>query len=186
MLPVDILLLAVGLAMDATVVSAAAGASGRSRGGRATFRLGFHFGLFQFLMPIIGWFVGLTIAGAIAAVDHWIAFVLLAVVGGRMIQSGLKGEDDTRAGDPSKGMSLIMLSIATSIDALAVGISLAALGVDIWYPSIVVGVLTASLSLLGIYLGARIGDRFGKVAEVAGGLLLIAIGIRIFLEHTLA
>ena len=183
MLLIDVLLLAVGLAMDACVVSAGAGASGRSAGGRATFRLGFHFGLFQFLMPILGWFAGLTIAGAIAAVDHWIAFVLLAIVGGRMIRSGLKGEEDSGAGDPSKGWSLVMLSLATSIDALAVGFSLAMIGVDIWFPAVVIGVVTAVMSVAGLRLGTALGARFGHKMEIAGGVILIFVGARIVFEH---
>ena len=186
MLPIDVLLLAIGLAMDATVVSAGAGASGRSQGGRATFRLGFHFGLFQFLMPIIGWFVGLTIAGAIAAIDHWIAFALLGIVGGRMIQSGLKGQEDTAAADPSKGWSLVMLSIATSIDALAVGFSLAMIGVDIWVPAVVIGLVTAAMSVAGLKLGATLGARFGQRMEVVGGIILIFVGARIVFEHLTA
>jgi putative Mn2+ efflux pump MntP len=186
MLLIEILLLAVGLAMDACVVSAGAGASGRSTGGRATFRLGFHFGLFQFLMPIVGWFAGLTIAGAMAAVDHWIAFVLLAIVGGRMIRSGLKGEDDKFASDPSKGWSLVMLSIATSIDALAVGFSLAMIGVDIWFPAVVIGLVTAAMSVAGLRLGAGLGARFGHRMEVVGGVILIFVGVRIVFEHLTA
>ena len=186
MLPIDVLLLAVGLAMDATVVSAAAGASGRATGRGATFRLGFHFGLFQFLMPIVGWLIGLTIAGAIAAVDHWIAFALLGIVGGRMIQSGLKGEDDSATGDPSKGWSLIMLSIATSIDALAVGFSLAMIGVEIWFPAVVIGLVTAAMSVAGLHLGARLGSRFGSRMEVVGGVILILVGVRIVIEHLTA
>jgi putative Mn2+ efflux pump MntP len=183
MLLIDVLLLAVGLAMDACVVSAGAGASGRSTGGRATFRLGFHFGLFQFLMPILGWFAGLTIADAIASVDHWIAFVLLAIVGGRMIRSGVKGEDAGEAGDPSKGWSLVMLSIATSIDALAVGFSLAMIGVDIWFPAVVIGVVTAAMSVAGLRLGTSLGARFGHRMEIVGGVILIFVGGRIVLEH---
>jgi putative Mn2+ efflux pump MntP len=186
MLLIDVLLLAVGLAMDACVVSAGAGASGRSTGGRATFRLGFHFGLFQFLMPIVGWFAGLTIAGAIGSVDHWIAFILLAIVGGRMIRSGLKGEEEKGAGDPSKGWTLVMLSIATSIDALAVGFSLAMIGVDILFPAVVIGVVTAAMSVAGLRLGARLGARFGHRMEVVGGMILIFVGARIVFEHLTA
>ena len=183
---IEVLLLAVGLAMDACVVSAGAGASGRSTGGRATFRLGFHFGLFQFLMPILGWFAGLTIAGFIVAIDHWVAFALLAIVGGRMIRSGLKGEDDTESGDPSKGWSLILLSIATSIDALVVGFSLAMIGVDIWFPAVVIGVVTAAMSVAGWWLGTRLGSRFGHRMEVVGGLILVFVGARIVFEHLTA
>lgn len=183
---IEVLLLAVGLAMDACVVSAGAGASGRSTGGRATFRLGFHFGLFQFLMPILGWFAGLTVAGFIVAIDHWVAFALLAIVGGRMIRSGLEGEDDTASSDPSKGWSLILLSIATSIDALAVGFSLAMIGVEIWFPAVVIGVVTAAMSVAGLRLGARLGSRFGHRMEVVGGIILVFVGARIVFEHLTA
>lgn len=186
MLLIDVLLLSVGLAMDACVVAAGAGASGRSSGGRATFRLGFHFGLFQFLMPILGWFAGLTIAGAISSVDHWIAFILLGIVGGRMIRSGMKAEEDTGVGDPSKGWSLIMLSIATSIDALAVGFSLAMIGVSIWFPAVIIGVVTAAMSVSGLKLGERLGERFGHRMEVVGGVILIFVGARIVFEHLTA
>ncbi len=186
MLFLDVLLLAVGLAMDACVVSAGAGASGRSTGGRATFRLGFHFGLFQFLMPILGWFAGTTVSGAIADVDYWIAFVILGVVGGRMIRSGLKTGEDTGTGDPSKGWSLIMLSIATSIDALAVGFSLAMINVEIWFPALVIGVVTAGMSVAGLRLGARLGTRFGKRMEIVGGVILIFVGARIVFEQLTA
>jgi putative Mn2+ efflux pump MntP len=183
MLFLDVLLLAVGLAMDACVVSAGAGASGRSSGGRATFRLGFHFGLFQFFMPILGWFAGATISGAIAEVDHWIAFGILGIVGVRMIRAGLKTEEDPGNDDPSKGWSLIMLSIATSIDALAVGFSLAMIEVDIWFPAVVIGVVTAAMSVAGLKLGARLGARFGKRMEVTGGVILVFVGARIVFER---
>jgi putative Mn2+ efflux pump MntP len=183
MLFLDVLLLAVGLAMDACVVSAGAGASGRSSGGRATFRLGFHFGLFQFFMPILGWFAGATISGAIAEVDHWIAFGILGIVGVRMIRAGFKTEEDPGNDDPSKGWSLIMLSIATSIDALAVGFSLAMIEVDIWFPAVVIGVVTAAMSVAGLKLGARLGARFGKRMEVTGGVILVFVGARIVFER---
>jgi len=179
----DVLLLAVGLAMDACVVSAGAGASGRTHGSRGTFRLGFHFGFFQFFMPILGWLAGLTIASAIAAVDHWIAFGLLAIVGGRMIRSGLKAEPDDGSGDPSRGWSLIMLSIATSIDALAVGFSLAMIEVDIWMPAVMIGIVTAAMSVAGLKMGSRLGARFGHRMEIVGGLILIFVGAKIVFDH---
>jgi len=186
MLFFDVLLLAVGLAMDACVVSAGAVASGRSSGGRATFRLGFHFGLFQFLMPILGWFAGATVSGAIAAVDHWIAFGILGIVGGRMIRAGLKAEEDTGTGNPSRGWSLIMLSVATSIDALAVGFSLAMIDVEIWFPAVVIGIVTAVMSVAGLRLGARLGSRFGHRMEIVGGVTLVFVGARIVFEHLTA
>lgn len=179
----EVLMLAVGLAMDACVVSAGAAATGRTRGHRGTFRLSFHFGLFQFLMPIVGWFAGRAIAGVVSSFDHWVAFALLAVIGGRMIQNGLKDEPDPGAGDPSKGWSLILLSIATSIDALAVGFSLAMIDVNIWVPAVMIGVVTAAMSVVGVGIGTRLGARFGHRMEVVGGVILILVGAKIVFEH---
>lgn len=182
----EILAVAVGLSMDAFAVSLAAGATKYARSGRARFRLSFHFGLFQCLMPIAGWLLGITVAPYIQSVDHWIAFVLLAAVGGRMIYAALGGEEEEEerlARDPSRGLTLVMLSVATSIDALAVGLSLAMLDVGIWYASAIIGVVTGLLSLLAIRLGNRLGNRFGRRMEVIGGVILVAIGIRILLQH---
>ena len=182
----EVLMLAVGLAMDACVVSAGAAASGRTSGHRGTFRLSFHFGLFQFLMPIVGWFAGRTIAGAIMVIDHWVAFAILAFIGGRMIRNGLKPEPDDERGDPSKGWSLVMLSIATSIDALAVGFSLAMIDVAIWTPAVLIGIVTAAMSVMGLNLGSRLGARFGHRMEIVGGVILIFVGARIVFEHLTA
>jgi len=164
--------------MDAFAVSLSAGASGRARGKRAAFRLSFHFGLFQFMMPVIGWYAGTRLADFVGAVDHWIAFGLLIWVGGRMIRSGFRGSESV-AGDPSRGMTLVALSLATSIDALAVGLSLAMLRVAIWQPSVLIGLITAGLSLIGLRLGDLLGHRFGHRMELAGGVLLVLIGLRI-------
>lgn len=181
---IEIMLIAAGLAMDAFAVSLAAGAAGRSRGRRAAFRLSFHFGLFQALMPVAGWLLGRSFVSLIAAVDHWIAFGLLAFVAARMIRSGLSdGAESAAAGDPSRGASLVMLSVATSIDALAVGLGLAMLRVDIWYPCVVIGVVTAALSLTGLRLGSILGGRVGKRVEILGGCILLGIGAKILVEH---
>lgn len=179
----EILVVAVGLSMDAVAVSLAASASQRARGARATFRLSFHFGLFQFLMPIAGWFIGASVARYISSVDHWIAFGLLVLVGVRMIRASAGGADPALAGDPSRGSTLILLSVATSIDALAIGLTLAMLGSGIWYASFVIGVVTACLSCLAILAGARIGKVVGQRMEIVGGLALIAIGTRILWQH---
>lgn len=179
----EILLIALGLAMDAFAVAIAAGASRRAAGPRAAFRLAFHFGLFQFLMPVLGWLAGQVVAGRIAAFDHWIAFGLLATIGARMIRSGLSSGSDGEAPDPSRGLSLLMLSVATSIDALAVGLSLAVIGIRIWMPSAVIGVVAAILTLLGLRLGHRMGLLFGRRMETIGGLILIGIGLKILIEH---
>ncbi|HEX9117894.1 MAG TPA: manganese efflux pump MntP family protein [Anaerolineae bacterium] len=181
----DVLLIAVGLAMDATAVSLGVGTTGQASSPRPIFRLSFHFGLFQALMPILGWVAGSTVAGFISSVDHWLAFGLLAFVGGRMVKSGLDSEADPCPPNPSRGGTLILLCIATSIDAFAVGLSLAMLRVAIIYPSLVIGLVTALMSLAGLLLGGRLGERFGKRMEILGGLILIAIGLRVVLAHLL-
>ncbi len=177
--PIEIVAIATGLAMDAFAVSLAAGAGG-ARGPRAVFRLAFHFRLFQFLMPVLGWATGIQVAGVALAVEDWVAAGLLAVVGARMIRSGQTHGLDR---DPSRGLTLITLCIATSLDALAVGFSLALLRVDIWYPSVVIGGVTAILSVCGVRLGNRLGTGFGRRMEVAGGLLLILLSVRILAPH---
>lgn len=182
---VEVLLIALGLAMDAFAVALAAGASGRARGARAAFRLSFHFGLFQFLMPVLGWFGGSLVASRIAGIDHWIAFGLLAYIGGRMVRAGLSAPEEAKPNDPSKGVSLVMLSVATSIDALAVGLSIAMLRVNVWYPAVVIGIVAAAMTLAGIRLGRRLGLRFGQRMEVVGGVVLIGIGVKVLIEHLL-
>ena len=178
----EILMIAVGLAMDAFAVSIAAGTSGKLEGKRATFRLSFHFCLFQALMPLIGWFAGTRVVRFASAVDHWVAFGLLAFVGGRMIMSALETETETFSKDPSRGTSLILLSVATSIDALAVGFSLAMIRINIWYPCAVIGIITAGLSVVGIRAGKYFGKTFGPRMELIGGGILLLIGLKILLS----
>ena len=180
---IEILLIAVGLAMDAFAVSLGIGAAGQANSARPRFRLAFHFGLFQFAMPVLGWLGGTSVEHLIRNVDHWVAFGLLAFVGGRMLQSGFRKDETPSFDDPSRGRVLIMLSVATSIDALAVGLSLAMLQVNILYPSIVIGVVTAGLSLTGLLIGHKLGATFGKRMEILGGLILIGIGLRVLLTH---
>jgi putative Mn2+ efflux pump MntP len=183
--PIEVALIAIGLAMDALAVSLGIGAAGRANSARSIFRLSFHFGFFQFAMPVLGWLGGTSIEPLIRHVDHWIAFGLLAFVGGRMVQSGLRQDEIPNADDPSRGRVLVLLSVATSIDALAVGLSLAILQVNVVLPSIVIGVVAATLSLVGLLLGHKLGALFGKRTEVLGGLILIAIGLRVLTEHLL-
>ncbi len=182
---IEIIFLAIGLAMDAFAVSVSAALSGLINNKRAIFRLSFHFGFFQFMMPVLGWLAGFRIAALIENFDHWVAFGLLGFVGGRMIYSALQGGMTTHKNDPSRGVSLVMLSTATSIDALAVGFSLALIQVEIWYPSVIIGLITAALSLIGIHIGKRLSGKFGNIMELIGGIILLIIGIRILLEHLL-
>lgn len=180
------LLIALGLAMDAFAVSLGAGTSGIASHPRPIFRLSFHMGLFQGLMTFLGWLAGISVFNLISAFDHWIAFGLLGFVGFRMIRSGLGVETETRREDISRGGSLLMVCVATSIDAMAVGLSLAMIRVEILGPSLVIGIVTALLSLFGLLAGNLLGDKFGKRMEVLGGLILIGIGLRVLYTHILA
>lgn len=172
--------LAVGLAMDALAVSIAAGMKIRVIDRGHVFRAGFHFGLFQGLMPVLGWLAGQTLAASLSAYARWIAFGLLMILGAKMLIEARSSSGQTEAAkDPTRGWSLISLSIATSLDALAVGVSLALLGVSIWVPSLVIGLVAGVLSGLGVVFGARLGARFEQIAEAAGGLILMAIGVKI-------
>ncbi len=135
------------------------------------------------MMPIIGWYLGSRLEPVMRSFGHWVAFGLLCFVGGRMILESLSEKGGTSSTNPSKGMTLVTLSLATSIDALAIGMSLGVLDVAIWYPSVIIGVLTGCLSVLGIAIGRRVGNHIGQRTELAGGILLVLIGIRILAEH---
>ncbi|MEN6405844.1 MAG: manganese efflux pump MntP family protein [Thermoguttaceae bacterium] len=174
-----ILGMSVGLAMDAFAVSVAAGIALDAVTPRHVFRVGFHFGLFQFLMPILGWLAGSQLAASISRYDHWVAFVLLVYVGGKMLFEAWSEKETNRGIDPTRGWNLVTLSVATSLDAMAVGISMAMLRVSVWLPSVVIGVVTATLSAVGIRFGGRIGSRWGRWAEVAGGIVLLLIGVKV-------
>lgn len=179
------LVIAVGLAMDAFAVSVAGGAGGRLHQPRSAVRLAFHLGLFQGLMPIIGWFLGSQAVQFVGGFGRWVAFGLLVYIGGRMIASSFNpaDADQSDSTDPSRGWTLVGLSVATSIDALAVGISLAMVGVAIWQPAVIIGVVTAAISLLGIGIGDRVGRRWGSSVEIIGGVLLVLIGLRILVGN---
>lgn len=175
------LLIAIGLAMDAFAVSIGAGTGGLVRDLRSKLRLAFHFGLFQAGMAALGWLAGSTIQRWIIGLDHWLAFGLLAYVGVNMIRSGLgKGDEDNRR-NPSKGATMVMLSFATSIDAMAVGLSLAMLSLPIITPAVIIGLVTFGLSIFGLLAGGKLGEKFGKRMEIIGGLILIGIGLRVLL-----
>jgi putative Mn2+ efflux pump MntP len=175
--------IALGLAMDAFAVAISAGLQLCGATPRQVFRLAWHFGLFQALMPIIGWLAGRTVSEYIEPVDHWIAFGLLAFIGGKMIYEAFQHDEEAEVCDPTKGWRMVMLSIATSIDALAVGLSLALLGTSIWWPALVIGVVAGVMTIIGMELGKRFGALLGRRMEVVGGLILIAIGVKILVEH---
>ena len=168
--------------MDAFAVALAAGALLRPLSFRPCFRLAFHFGLFQGGMPLIGWLAGLTVQSFVAAWSHWLAFFLLLAVGGHMMFEALTAEEGVeRNTDPSKGLTMVVLAVATSIDALAVGLSLAMIDVVIWIPALVIGMVACLFTIIGLFLGTRAGKAWGKRVEVGGGAILILIGFKILI-----
>ncbi len=175
--------LAVALAMDAFAVAISAGMVLRPVSYRSMFRLAFHFGLFQALMPVLGWSAGQQVAHHLSAVDHWIAFGLLAFLGGKMLWDARNPERAPRNEDPTRGLMLVTLSVATSVDALAVGLSLALVGVSIWLPAVVIGLVAATLSAVGFGLGSRLGVIWERWADVLGGTILLLVGCEILVSH---
>jgi len=177
--------MAVALAMDCFAVALGMSCGHGKLSGGQTFRLALSFALFQFAMPIIGWFAGENLLRYIEGFDHWIAFGLLALVGGKMIRESFgaqKGDEEPPAGR-TRGLSIVVLSVATSIDALVVGLSLAVLRTNILYPAAVIGIICFALTVAGSKLGPVVGRIAGKRAELAGGLILVGIGIKILVEH---
>lgn len=177
--------MSIGLAMDAFAVSIAVGLAVGQATARQTFRLAFHFGLFQCMMPILGWAAGNRLAGSIQSWDHWVAFALLTYVGGKMLWESRDPKGADERGDPTRGMSLATLSVATSIDALAVGLSMAMLGEEVWMPAVVIGLVAAAFTAVGITFAGRIGAWWGMRAEFLGGCVLLFIGAKIVVEHGL-
>ena len=181
---ITILLIAIGLAMDSFSVSIAGGAATKDRRTSNALRMATFFAGFQAGMPVIGWVGGRRLIGLLESVDHWIAFGLLGLVGGRMIYESLTGDSACENSvDPSKLGVLLLLSVATSVDALAVGLSLAMLQLPILVPVIAIGLVTFVLSLVGAFLGCRFGRAFENKMGIVGGLILIGIGVRIVVEH---
>ncbi len=175
--------IAFGLAMDAFAVSITSGLTIKSLKINNALRIAIFFGLFQAIMPLIGWLAGLSFRDFISGVDHWIAFGLLSIIGCKMIYESSKMELSNKRINPLNVYVLLMLSFATSIDALAVGLSLSFLNVSIALPAIIIGIVTFLLSIFGVYLGNRFGHYFERKIEIIGGLILIGIGIKILIEH---
>lgn len=175
--------LAIALAMDAFAVALGAGVILNPLTKRQLFRLGFHFGLFQGAMLAFGWLAGIGFRQFLTAFAPWIAFLLLSIVGFRMIYEAISDfEGRVERRDPTRGLTMVILSIATSIDALAVGFSLSLLNVLIWTPAVVIGVITAALTITGMLLGRKIGNVWGGRIEILGGIILIGIGFKILLQ----
>lgn len=183
---VELLLIAVGLSMDAFAVSICKGLGMKRVNLKVAVVLALFFGGFQALMPLIGWALGSQFLGIIGPIDHWVAFVLLAVIGGKMLWEAFRedaGEDDGKPADRIDLGEFFILAIATSIDALAVGISFAALSVDIVPSVALIGVATFAFSIAGVFVGNFFGSRYEKPASIVGGVVLILIGTKILLEH---
>lgn len=188
----EIFLIAVSLALDAFAVSVSCGLTAKKGLGRLALKLGICFGAFQFVMPLLGWFLGSQVASYIEKISPWVAFGLLALIGGRMILEAFRGEDTpetgasdaSRTGDVSLG-KLLALGVATSIDALAVGVTFALVEVNVLLACGVIGAVAFALSVLGAALGKKLGSRFQRQAGILGGVVLVAIGLKILLENLL-
>lgn len=179
----ELFILAVGLSMDAFAVSICKGLAMKKASWKAQLCCGAWFGGFQALMPLIGYFLGTLFIDAISAIDHWVAFGLLVIIGVNMLREALGSEEETADADLSVKTMFIM-AVATSIDALAVGISLAMAGVaNIWLAVLLIGATTFVLSAIGVKVGNVFGSRYEKKAEIAGGVILILLGVKILLEH---
>ena len=197
---ITVFMLAVGLSMDAFAISVSNGLAMRAVQARHAFTLAFAFGLAQSVMPVLGWLAGKGLQKHIASFDHWVAFALLSVVGGKMIYEAafirkLESRlDAAPALDPSSAPCpalrsahmLVVLAIATSIDALAVGITLPTLNVGIWTPSCIIGLVTFFICFTGVYVGKTVGHFFESGIEIVGGLVLVGIGVMILVEHLVA
>ncbi|HWS43700.1 MAG TPA: manganese efflux pump MntP family protein [Pseudoflavonifractor sp.] len=183
---IEVLLIALSLALDAFAVSVSSGISVKGFCWRHAVKMGLYFGFFQFAMPLVGWLLGSGLSTYIEAVDHWVAFFLLALIGGRMVWEAAHRDCSVPdSGGPSDltAKRLVMLAVATSIDALAVGVSMAFMDVNILLSAGIIGVVAFALSVVGGLLGKRLGCLFQKRAEIVGGLVLIAIGGNILFEH---
>jgi putative Mn2+ efflux pump MntP len=182
---ITIFLISIGLAMDAFAVSLCVGTAGQVEDLRGKLRLAAHFGIFQSGMTALGWLVGSTIIKYVEKFDHWIAFALLLYIGFNLIRSGFNKDGKAFEQDPSTGKTLVILSVATSIDAFAVGLTIALIGVPVLFTISMIGLITLALSLVGLLAGCKLGTVFGKRMEILGGLILIGIGVRIVATHLL-
>ena len=178
----EIIFIGVGLAMDAFAVSVCKGLSMKKMNWKNALIIALYFGVFQALMPVVGYFLGSTMSEFVEKIDHWIAFFLLAIIGGNMIKESTDDELEKR-NDKIDFKTMIILAIATSIDALAVGITFAFFKVDLLLAITLIGVITFALSILGVLIGNKFGDKLQNKAELTGGIILIIIGLKILLEH---
>ena len=180
----SIFLVALGLAADCFAVALSGSIAMGSLSLLQGLRTALAFGVFQGLMPVLGWLAGRTVVEYIEAYDHWLALGLLTFVGGRMIWESFRSGDKPRNTDITRGLTLLLLAIATSIDALAVGLTFAFIQIDIVLATLTIGFVSFIITIVGLLLGKKVGSLFGKRVEIVGGLILIGIGLKIVIEHT--
>ena len=185
---VELLLLAIGLSMDAFAVSVCKGLCMKRLNLRQATVVALFFGGFQALMPLVGWLIGKQFEQYITSFDHWIAFILLLIIGGKMAYEAIFGKEEAEACDTDAQnrlnyKELFTMAVATSIDALAVGVTFAFLNINIWTAISIIGVTTFVMSFIGVVIGNKFGSIYKKKAEIAGGVVLILIGLKILLEH---
>ena len=179
---IEIIVIGIGLAMDAFAVSVCKGLSMKKIDWKKAIIIALYFGIFQAIMPVIGYLLGTAFSGFVESVDHWIAFVLLAVIGGNMIKESTDDEIEKRT-DNVDVKTMTLLALATSIDALTVGVTFAFFKTNLLLAIFIIGIITFVLSIIGVIVGNKFGDKFQNKAELAGGIILIIIGLKILLEH---
>lgn len=180
----ELLIIAVGVSMDAFAVSICKGLSVQNIRPKHAMITAAWFGGFQALMPLLGYFLGVSFAGFVTSVDHWIAFILLGIIGGNMIKESFHREENCCVDPDFSSRTMLGMAIATSIDALAIGVTFAFLGVNIWSAVLFIGLTTALFSGTGVYIGNIFGNRYKSKAEFAGGFILVVMGVKILLDHT--
>lgn len=179
---IELLILSIGLGMDAFAVAVCKGISMKKMNWNKAIAIGIYFGGFQAVMPVVGYFLGSTFHSVVTSVDHWIAFILLAIIGSQMIKNAISKETENYT-DDIKFKTMLVLAIATSIDALAIGITFAFLNVNLLLAISFIGTITFTLSVFGTKIGNKFGYKYEKKAEFAGGIILILLGTKILLEH---
>ena len=178
----ELILISIGLSMDAFAVSVCKGLSMKKMSWKKAVLIALYFGGFQALMPMIGYFLGSSFESVVTSIDHWIAFILLGIIGGKMIKEAF-GPDEENCDDDTSLKTMVVLAVATSIDALAVGITFAFLKVNLILSVSLIGIITFILAIFGVKIGNKFGDKYERKAELAGGCILILMGIKILLEH---
>ena len=179
----EIILIAVGLSMDAFAVSVTLGLSAGNLKAKEYLIPGIYFGFFQALMPFIGYFTGTLFTDKMESFEHWIAFVLLGFIGGKMIKESFSKDDEIKSGNPFGAAKMLLLAIATSIDALAVGITFAFFKINIFYAIVIIGLTTFFISIGGVIAGHIFGAKYKSKAEFFGGVVLVMLGVKILIEH---